>query len=238
MKPIQTIIQSHLLLVVLLLTGRAVVGPDYRPPELEMPAKWHTPTDPAILPDAKIVRQWWTLYRDPMLDRLIKAASATNLDLLTADARVEETRSRLGIATGKRYPTVDAFSSVIRQRSSENSVGTGDEETVYTPGIGASWEIDLFGRIQRSVEAATLRFRPILMTAATFILGVFPLVVATGAGAAGRQALGTAVFSGMISATALLIFFVPVFYYSIQRASEGGRKQLGIGRKPSMREIG
>ncbi len=68
--------------------------------------------------------------------------------------------------------------------------------------------------------AATLRFRPILMTATTFILGVFPLVIATGAGSAGRQALGTAVFSGMISATLLLIFFVPSFYYLIQRVSE------------------
>ena len=84
-------------------------------------------------------------------------------------------------------------------------------------------------------RAATLRFRPILMTAATFILGVFPLVIATGAGAAGRQALGTAVFSGMISATVLLIFFVPAFYYSIQRAGEGMRKRLGFGRKPDYR---
>ncbi|MCG8637222.1 MAG: efflux RND transporter permease subunit, partial [Desulfobacterales bacterium] len=76
--------------------------------------------------------------------------------------------------------------------------------------------------------AATLRFRPILMTAITFILGVTPLVVATGAGAAGRQALGTAVFSGMISATGLLIFFVPVFYRIIQGFSERLRKKTGI----------
>ena len=68
--------------------------------------------------------------------------------------------------------------------------------------------------------AAVLRFRPIVMTAATFILGVFPLVIATGAGAVGRQALGTAVFSGMISASFLLIFFVPVFYALVQRGSE------------------
>ncbi|MDM8514976.1 multidrug efflux RND transporter permease subunit [Desulfobacterales bacterium HSG16] len=76
-----------------------------------------------------------------------------------------------------------------------------------------------------ALNAARLRFRPILMTAATFILGVFSLVIATGAGAAGRQALGTAVFSGMIAATVLLIFFVPAFYALIQKASEkvGGR---------------
>ena len=85
--------------------------------------------------------------------------------------------------------------------------------------------------------AATLRFRPILMTATTFILGVFPLVIATGAGAAGRQALGTAVFSGMISATVLLIFFVPAFYALIQRASEGVGKRFGSGRKDSVGRI-
>ena len=69
-------------------------------------------------------------------------------------------------------------------------------------------------------NAARLRFRPILMTAATFILGMVPLVVATGAGANSRQALGTAVFSGMLAATVLLIFFVPAFYALIQRAGE------------------
>ncbi|MCG8637957.1 MAG: efflux RND transporter permease subunit, partial [Desulfobacterales bacterium] len=81
---------------------------------------------------------------------------------------------------------------------------------------------------EAAFTAATLRFRPILMTAITFILGVTPLVVATGAGAAGRQALGTAVFSGMISATGLLIFFVPVFYRIIQGFSERLRKKTGI----------
>ncbi|MGE4542726.1 MAG: efflux RND transporter permease subunit [Pedobacter sp.] len=74
--------------------------------------------------------------------------------------------------------------------------------------------------VDAAMEAARLRFRPILMTALTFILGVAPLVIATGAGAASRQALGTAVFGGMLSATFLLLLFVPVFYVVIQRASE------------------
>ena len=72
-----------------------------------------------------------------------------------------------------------------------------------------------------ALNAARLRFRPILMTAATFILGMVPLVIATGAGANSRQALGTAVFSGMLAATLLLIFFVPAFYALIQKISEG-----------------
>jgi hydrophobe/amphiphile efflux-1 (HAE1) family protein len=74
--------------------------------------------------------------------------------------------------------------------------------------------------LDAAVEAARIRFRPILMTAFTFILGVSPLVIATGAGAAGRQALGTAVCGGMIAATGLLVLFVPVFYIVIQRISE------------------
>jgi HAE1 family hydrophobic/amphiphilic exporter-1 len=71
-----------------------------------------------------------------------------------------------------------------------------------------------------TVEAARLRFRPILMTSFAFILGVAPLVWATGAGAAGQQALGTAVFGGMITSTVLAVFFTPVFFLLLQSFSE------------------
>ena len=74
--------------------------------------------------------------------------------------------------------------------------------------------------IEAADEAARLRFRPILMTAFSFILGVFPLVIATGAGAASRRALGTAVFGGMLLSTLLGIFITPVLYVIIQRLSE------------------
>jgi hydrophobe/amphiphile efflux-1 (HAE1) family protein len=69
-------------------------------------------------------------------------------------------------------------------------------------------------------EAARLRFRPILMTSLAFLLGVLPLVVATGAGAASRRALGTAVFGGMATATLLGVFIIPVLYVAIQRFAE------------------
>ncbi len=71
-----------------------------------------------------------------------------------------------------------------------------------------------------AMDAARLRFRPILMTSFAFILGVYPLVIASGAGGASRQALGTAVFGGMIAATFLAVLFVPVFYKVIQGSSE------------------
>ncbi len=70
-------------------------------------------------------------------------------------------------------------------------------------------------------EAAQLRLRPILMTSFAFILGVFPLVVANGAGAASRRALGTAVFGGMNAATLLAIFFVPVLFVVVERFGAG-----------------
>jgi len=76
------------------------------------------------------------------------------------------------------------------------------------------------GVLEAGVEAARIRFRPVLMTAFTFIIGVVPLLVASGAGAVSRQALGTAVFGGMLAATGLGVFFVPVFYVVIQRLSE------------------
>jgi len=72
-----------------------------------------------------------------------------------------------------------------------------------------------------ALTAATLRFRPILMTAFSFILGVLPLLIATGAGAVSRRALGTAVFGGMLLATVAGVFLIPFLYYVVQRMSEG-----------------
>jgi HAE1 family hydrophobic/amphiphilic exporter-1 len=77
--------------------------------------------------------------------------------------------------------------------------------------------------IDAAMEAARLRLRPILMTAFAFILGVVPLMVATGAGAASRQSIGTTVFGGMLAATILTLAFVPVFYVVIETLRERNR---------------
>ena len=80
------------------------------------------------------------------------------------------------------------------------------------------------------MEAARLRLRPILMTAFAFILGVVPLMIATGAGAASRQSIGTTVFGGMLAATILTLIFVPVFYAVIEQWRErriGGHPVAG-----------
>jgi hydrophobic/amphiphilic exporter-1 (mainly G- bacteria), HAE1 family len=83
--------------------------------------------------------------------------------------------------------------------------------------------------VEAAIEAARLRLRPILMTSFAFILGVYPLVTATGAGAASRRALGTAVFGGMLTSTFLAVLFVPVFYVVMQSLSEWwGRKRPAV----------
>ena len=81
--------------------------------------------------------------------------------------------------------------------------------------------------LEAAVQSARMRFRPILMTSFAFILGVYPLVVATGASAASRRALGTAVFGGMLTSTFLAVLFVPVFYVVCQRFSD----YIGSGKK-------
>jgi len=82
------------------------------------------------------------------------------------------------------------------------------------------------GRIEAILEAAKLRLRPILMTSLAFILGVLPLVLSTGAGSASQNAIGTGVAGGMLTATVLAVFLVPVFYLVISRLAR--RKRLAL----------
>ena len=97
-------------------------------------------------------------------------------------------------------------------------------------------------RAEAALEAARLRLRPILMTSFAFILGVVPLVIATGAGAEMRQVLGTAVFSGMIGVTLFGIFLTPVFYVVIRWFTErkggaGEMKQAGDARAAEVKKV-
>ncbi|GLS37645.1 multidrug efflux RND transporter permease subunit [Mesorhizobium tianshanense] len=78
--------------------------------------------------------------------------------------------------------------------------------------------------VDAAMEAARLRLRPILMTAFAFILGVVPLMLSSGAGAASRQSIGTTVFGGMVAATILSLVFVPIFYAVIEQLRERGSK--------------
>jgi multidrug efflux pump subunit AcrB len=86
---------------------------------------------------------------------------------------------------------------------------------------------------EAALDAAQLRLRPILMTSFAFILGVVPLVIAQGAGASSRRALGTTVFGGMNAATLLAVFIVPVLFVAVERTAARLRRQ----RKPASPEV-
>jgi len=86
--------------------------------------------------------------------------------------------------------------------------------------------------IESAVEAARIRLRPILMTSLAFILGVVPLVVASGAGEKGRHSVGTTVFGGMIMSTILNLFFIPVLYLIIEGWRERGKTEAQIRAEP------
>ena len=94
---------------------------------------------------------------------------------------------------------------------------------------------------EAAVEATRRRFRPIVMTSFTFIVGVLPLLIATGAGAASQRAIGTVVFGGMISSTLLAIPFVPVFYVLLEGLSQRWRarraRRKALGRQGQNRDV-
>ncbi|PIQ11988.1 MAG: hypothetical protein CO125_03625 [Hydrogenophilales bacterium CG_4_9_14_3_um_filter_59_35] len=103
----------------LLLAGCAV-GPDYRTPEVSVPAAWHSAMKgglKSVSPEAAQLAQWWNGLDDPQLSRLIEQATANNLDLKQAQARLREARARRGISAADRFPTLNAGASANRSRS-------------------------------------------------------------------------------------------------------------------------
>jgi NodT family efflux transporter outer membrane factor (OMF) lipoprotein len=103
--------------------------------------------------DPQTLAVWWTTLNDPILSRLVERAVAGNLDLKKARARVREARARRGVARADLFPSLDATGKVSRSRSSDEfgNVMTVD---LYAAGFDAGWELDIFGGVSRSVEAA------------------------------------------------------------------------------------
>ena len=139
-------------LLAVALGGCAAVGPDYSEPQLAVPAGWSAGTGTDAM-DAALLARWWHGFGDPVLDRLVADALAANLDLAQARARLREARARRGVAGAALAPSVDASLSGSRSRSSGQS-GSGSTRELYSAGFDASWELDVFGGLRRSVEAA------------------------------------------------------------------------------------
>ncbi|MHC4554762.1 MAG: efflux transporter outer membrane subunit [Planctomycetota bacterium] len=136
------------------------VGPDYERPESSVPDQWHEKAVQGLDDGSANLQTWWTVFDDPILEDLIGRSRMENLDLRIAYARVMESRALLGVASGQYWPEVDGVGFYSRDRVSENGLqappdgSTPDQTDLYGFGVDASWEIDVFGRISRSVEAA------------------------------------------------------------------------------------
>ncbi|MEZ6187629.1 MAG: multidrug efflux RND transporter permease subunit [Planctomycetota bacterium] len=98
-------------------------------------------------------------------------------------------------------------------------VGLSAKNAILIVEFCAELRAEGYTAAEAAIAAARLRFRPIVMTSFAFVLGVVPLALATGAGAAGRRSIGTGVIGGMLAATCLAIFFVPLFYVVVERAA-------------------
>jgi outer membrane protein, multidrug efflux system len=143
-------------MILLMMTGCVTVGPDYAPPVTSAPPAWHSEikgglTDETTNPET--LAAWWSTFNDPELSSLIERAVKGNLDLRTARARVREARARRGIAGAGLSPTLDAAATAAWSRT-DKGTGSGRTTELYSAGLDASWEIDLFGGLRRSVEAA------------------------------------------------------------------------------------
>jgi len=143
-------------LMLFIVAGCAVVGPDYVPPDTPMPAAWHTPAKSGLVGEhlnKEALVDWWSILDDPVLTNLVESAVAGNLGLKEARARVREARARRGISEADRFPTIDASGSARLSRSSEDT-GSGSERKLYAAGFDAAWELDVFGGKKRAVEVA------------------------------------------------------------------------------------
>lgn len=137
----------------LILAGCASVGPNYQAPDTAAPTLQKV--DASRESAAQFQADWWKQFNDPTLDALIQRAATENLDLRIAVARLQESRALLSGAKSDRLPSVDTDIDYSRSRGQQPGFGT-QRQTVssYRAGFDASWELDLFGGVRRSVEAA------------------------------------------------------------------------------------
>lgn len=138
------------------LCSACTMGPNYQRPAVDVAPQWRSPYTPG---EVTLSSAWWRSFNDPVLDELVRSALDENKDLRIAVSRIEQFDARLQVSQAAKYPQVDAAGS--RQRitmSQQRPVPLPDQvaptNNQYELGYTASWEIDLWGRVKRSNEAA------------------------------------------------------------------------------------
>ncbi len=138
------------------LLAACTVGPNWQRPKVEAPVQWRVDTSQA----AEIANlRWWQGFGDPALDELITTALRENRDLVQAAARVDQFLGALRTTRSQFYPQFGYNGAASTNRLSENgqpplSPGVNRDYDLYSAALGASWQIDLFGRVRRQAESA------------------------------------------------------------------------------------
>lgn len=151
------------LILASLALGGCKVGPEFIPPEPSFPdAFTHTGSDGFAASSTAVAsainHEWWSILADPALDGLIQRAADGSLDLRLATLRIREARALRGVVAADNYPQVSLDAQASRQQQSsttrQGDFASNDAFNLFQGGFDASWEIDVFGRIARNLEAA------------------------------------------------------------------------------------
>ncbi len=151
-------------LLLAIFTGCKAVGPDYRPVQVAVPSEWPSVDSSADADmrtaDTEALAQWWTTLGDPVLSSLVERAVSNNKDLKIALTRIRQSRAVLGVAEKQLDPSVSGSALYRRSQSGTPTAEDSDPAPFSTgsdffdAGFDASWEIDVFGKKHRSIEAA------------------------------------------------------------------------------------
>jgi outer membrane protein, multidrug efflux system len=145
----------------LLLTGcrNGSARKDYTPPSPDVPDQWTNEIASEFLAGSQNISHWWESFDEPYLNELLDKAFEHNYDIRLAMSRVRQARVIRAITAGEKKLNIDASGYYMRTRPSEFGfsnlpTATGDQYNLHNIGLDASWEIDVFGRIEQSIEAA------------------------------------------------------------------------------------
>ena len=151
---------SHraLLTALIAASGCAIVGDDYAPPEVLVQDAFAAASESGYVDELpQDLGRWWQQLNDPVLDELVERALQGSFDLESAVANVRRVAAIRGQAIGNRFPDLDGFGSYNRTRIGSNTVPANPDPTtfdLYSLGLELSWEVDLWGRVTRVIEAA------------------------------------------------------------------------------------
>jgi len=143
----------------LLLNAGCTVGPDYAKPEAAVESQWLNQSDSRLSQREAKLGDWWKVFKDPDLERLVEEARRQNLTLQLAGVRILEARAQLGIASGYEYPQLQQLNGDLGfQQISQHAPNTSSfiDRSFGSVGIGfdAGWELDLWGKFRRGVESS------------------------------------------------------------------------------------